>query len=648
LGDLGGEASQRQSVTLNAVGDAITFSVHAADVGANAVVIRYSLPDAPAGGGLRGQLGFSVIAANGSLVDSTTLNLDSRYAWLYGSAADGTKLYNVPGNAPDAHPSPTHLFDDIQLKLKISLQAGESIVLHQVASNAAGPVTVDFLELENIPPSLPQPSGYLSLASCGAVALDLQGTGEVFDGIDDSSYGSQFNVVFGENPRNPVSFFVPEKVFYSTVPGVDALQDLTGNSVAGGLSMFELADKNFASFQSCIAQATAANSNYAGVWIPPGRYFMRGLLTLPSNTHIQGSGMWYSKLVAVDTAAPTTIPSPSPTPSGSIAAISSVTGNPSFVSEPTGSNNVSISNLAMFGNVTQRDTIDAVLPMGVHGQFTNSTFDHLWVEHYFIGINFNGMSANVQVTNSRVRSTFADGFDFYGSTSQSSMTNCWARNTGDDGFAVWSQSTNPAAQDSGNVISNSESQLGWYGNGFAIYGGVNTTLQNSTAADILTYPCLQASTQFVPVLVGAGAANAAMSATVENMNFYRCGGDGFSQQFGAVLLGTNTENINGISLNNIKVYSPTYKGLEMRQIPQPPNHQIAATMTNVNFSNIVIQDPPICSFVDAFTGGSAEFSNVCSCASSPASPEPCQTTNNSSATFTIQTKAACSISSCSN
>jgi hypothetical protein len=300
----------------------------------------------------------------------------------------------------------------------------------------------------------------------------------------------------------------------------------------------------------------------------------------------------------------------------------------------------------MFGNVTQRDTVDTVAPFGIHGFFTNSSFDHIWVEHYFIGINFNGASSNVQVTNSRVRSTFADGFDFYGSTSNSQMTNCWARNTGDDGFAVWSQSTNPSAQDTGNVISNSTSQLNWYGNGFAIYGGVQNTLQNSVAADILAYPCLQASTQFVPVLQGAGASNAAMSATIQGMNFYRCGGNGFGQQFGAVLVGTNTENVNGIQFSNINIYNPAYKGIDLRPIPGQPNHQIVATMTNVNFDNVWILDPPVCAVVAPYTGGSAQFSNVCNCPTATSAPTNCAATNNSPNTFVLQTTSNCSLSSC--
>ena len=88
VGDLGGEASGRQAVILTNSGDSLSFVVQPADAGANAVVIRFSIPDAPNGGGQSGMLGLSITDSGGGAVLATTLNLTSRYAWLYGGVLD--------------------------------------------------------------------------------------------------------------------------------------------------------------------------------------------------------------------------------------------------------------------------------------------------------------------------------------------------------------------------------------------------------------------------------------------------------------------------------------------------------------------------------------------------------------------------------
>jgi hypothetical protein len=47
-----------------------------------------------------------------------------------------------------------------------------------------------------------EPKGFTN-PSCGAIPTDTHGTGEAFDGDDDSSYGSVFHAVIGINPFNP-------------------------------------------------------------------------------------------------------------------------------------------------------------------------------------------------------------------------------------------------------------------------------------------------------------------------------------------------------------------------------------------------------------------------------------------------------------
>ena len=57
--------------------------------------------------------------------------------------------------------------------------------------------------------------------------LDLRHTGSVFDGADDSSYGSVFNAVLGNNPFNPASLPSSRRTTTPTSPAADVLQDTT-------------------------------------------------------------------------------------------------------------------------------------------------------------------------------------------------------------------------------------------------------------------------------------------------------------------------------------------------------------------------------------------------------------------------------------
>ena len=231
IGDLAGEASGRQAVTLAETADAVSFTVLPAHGGANGFTIRYSLPDAPAGGGQTGALAVDITEPDGGTFVQT-LQLSSRYAWLYGGPTASTRFYNTPANAQsyDGSTAPTHLYDELQLLLPHPLAAGATVRL-SVPAGAALPVTIDFAELEVVAPAQTAPVGFLSLAGdCGAIALDTRGTGSVFDGADDSAYASVFVAAMGTNPFNPTSGSgvqsagTQEKDYYAN-GSADALQD---------------------------------------------------------------------------------------------------------------------------------------------------------------------------------------------------------------------------------------------------------------------------------------------------------------------------------------------------------------------------------------------------------------------------------------
>src|SRR5262245_61014138 len=76
LGTAAGEASGRRAVILDAPGEEVGWTVTR---DANAIVVRYSIPDAPGGGGIEATLSLHVDG-----VKRATLPLSSKPAWVYG------------------------------------------------------------------------------------------------------------------------------------------------------------------------------------------------------------------------------------------------------------------------------------------------------------------------------------------------------------------------------------------------------------------------------------------------------------------------------------------------------------------------------------------------------------------------------------
>ncbi|WP_377272464.1 discoidin domain-containing protein [Peterkaempfera sp. SMS 1(5)a] len=131
IGDLAGEASGRKAVTLNSTGSSVEFTTRAST---NTLVVRYSIPDAPGGGGIDSTLDVYV---NGTLLKP--ISLTSKYAWLYGSETS-------PGNTPSAG-GPRHIYDEANLLLGTTVPAGSTIRLQKDASNSTT-YAIDFINLE--------------------------------------------------------------------------------------------------------------------------------------------------------------------------------------------------------------------------------------------------------------------------------------------------------------------------------------------------------------------------------------------------------------------------------------------------------------------------------------------------------------------
>jgi hypothetical protein len=145
VGTIDGEASGRRAVTLDATGEYVEFTTRAET---NTLVTRFSIPDAPGGGGIDSSINVYVDG-----VFKKTLSLTSRYAWLYGAEAS-------PGNSPGAG-APRHIYDEAHLMLGETVPAGSRIRLQKDAANTAAHYAIDFVNLEKATPvANPAPAAY--------------------------------------------------------------------------------------------------------------------------------------------------------------------------------------------------------------------------------------------------------------------------------------------------------------------------------------------------------------------------------------------------------------------------------------------------------------------------------------------------------
>ncbi|MGK5737489.1 galactose-binding domain-containing protein [Micromonospora sp. URMC 103] len=144
IGDLAGEASGRRAVTLNTTGAYVEWTTRAP---ANALVTRFSIPDAPGGGGITSTLNIYV---NGVL--HKPISLTSKHIWLYGAEAG-------PSDSPSAGP-PRHIYDEANVLLDSTIPAGSRIRLQKDPANSTT-YAIDFVNLEQVAPRAnPDPARY--------------------------------------------------------------------------------------------------------------------------------------------------------------------------------------------------------------------------------------------------------------------------------------------------------------------------------------------------------------------------------------------------------------------------------------------------------------------------------------------------------
>jgi len=140
------ESSGQQCVRLAEAGQYVAFTAQSA---ANAMIVRYSLPDAVEGGGTRATL---ALYRNGERIQEFAIT--SQDSWLYGD-------YPFTNN-PNAG-KPRNFYDEIRVK-GLSIAKGDLVRIERVDGGTANYCIIDLIELENISPPLEAPPQSIPIA----------------------------------------------------------------------------------------------------------------------------------------------------------------------------------------------------------------------------------------------------------------------------------------------------------------------------------------------------------------------------------------------------------------------------------------------------------------------------------------------------
>ncbi|MEQ8472150.1 MAG: sugar-binding protein [Marinoscillum sp.] len=163
--DLQFEATDRTAVKLNSSGQYVQWTT--SDPG-QGMVIRYSMPDAPNGGGLSGSLALYI---DGNFY--ADIDLTSKWAYNYFDNVNSGDP-NLPRNDPGTNRTIRMRYDEKRVKLDQEYPAGTTFRLERnAASGSVSHYIVDFMELESIPAPVPfNASTMISVEDFGAVKND--------------------------------------------------------------------------------------------------------------------------------------------------------------------------------------------------------------------------------------------------------------------------------------------------------------------------------------------------------------------------------------------------------------------------------------------------------------------------------------------
>lgn len=518
-GTLSGEASGRKAVTLHGPGDAVQWTSR---VKANAVVVRYSVPDE--------KEAHVDVYVNDAKVATLTVNSD--FTWLY-TGPNNTETHNaLPRQQVDELPqTPSasdegfglklpwnaahHIYDEAHVLLatdgKETIQEGDVVKLVSPDASASLPVTVDFMDLELVPAPLSAPAGYVVVSEFTEAA--------VVKALQDAASGGK-----------PGIFLPPGDYEMSHAdPAHPKVYVPAGLTVQG-----------------------------AGMWytrfVPPppqrvGYNYEFGFRLSGDNITFQDFaifGTWRNRTARYNKAAADIGNWPWDSYDGIGRAFDRY-----------------MYNNAVFKRLwIERMIVGGWVEGGNNMLWEDSRFRNTMAD----GINFCNGTTNSRIVNCTARNTGDDAFAM------------WSAITWDKApipETPWVHQ--PEGPDQGNVIERCTAGLIWRAAGFAVYGGHDNVIKDSVVYDTLRYPGITVDNEFAPQYEFSGVT------TLQNMTVERCGGrmwwddDGVQgdeatrRKYGAVwLFSANPYSpaapysfirFQGIRMKDIDIIDPVYSGV---------------------------------------------------------------------------------------
>ena len=264
----------------------------------------------------------------------------------------------------------------------------------------------------------------------------------------------------------------------------------------------------------------------AGVYIPPGVFYVKSDTLEVANTEVRGAGMWHSTIM------------------GYRARFACWNHNCRYY------------DFSVFGDTTAR--YDSDPDVAFDGSNNNGVvLENIWVEHRRVGYWVSGGGDGIVIRGSRFRNLHADGVNFYGHTRNSVIENSHFRNTGDDAIAQWSHDSGGRPAGENNTYRHNYIQLPWKANCFGIYGGSNTKIEDNVCADVLQYPGVLLGRQFDSHAFGG-------LNSINRNTLLRTGGRAYGARQGALKFSAQQGPIDHIRVNDLDIIDSTYFGIQIQ------------------------------------------------------------------------------------
>jgi hypothetical protein len=322
--------------------------------------------------------------------------------------------------------------------------------------------------------------------------------------------GSAISLV--EDAANTASFYYVDCVDLEAPPPpldqpADSLSIVSYGAVANDISV-----DCTASIQDCV---NAAEAQKKSVWIPAGTFYLSsGNSITAANITIEGAGPWYSTIYR-------NLPHPAKNWGDVFVCTSCVTKDFHVDADAR--------------SAQPGDGGATAIQEAGSGWLINN----IWVEHE-LGTWSGGTNGTIE--NCRINNSWGDGINLnnvHGGSVGNNLTaqNNFIRGCGDDGIAINSTNFNgdtPYHPMNGTRILNNTAVASWWAHNIAVYGGINSLVENNLAADSVKYTGLLVS------VFGANGSSL-QSAVIQGNTILRGGGNCFNQQQAALSVGTLTE-----------------------------------------------------------------------------------------------------------